>query len=540
MTKLKLTPADRRQLEELGITEEQVYKQLSLFARTDLQVHLNRPCTEDDGIRQVSAEEIDKYLRLQQAAAQAGRFLKFVPASGAATRMFQGLYQVYESYPGKDEMLQRAARGESTAGHFLQLLENIECFPFYEDLQGSLAQNGLSLEALLQQDQLETVLAYLLTDRGLNYGSLPKALLKFHRYDLGSRTALAEHLDEATHYVSDGNRVCRLHFTISPRYEKEFRKLAEELAPIFADKNQVTYEIKFSCQAPATDTIAVDLDHLPLRNDDGRLVFRPGGHGAILTNLNRLEGDLLYIKNIDNIAPDHLREPVIFWNRILGGYLIGVEKAVHTFFNWLKTAGGAAIPPELEKFARETLLIHFPAAYGQWPVDEKKNFLFNKLNRPIRVCGMVPNQGEPGGGPFWVEQKDGTISLQIVESAQVNLADPQQKKIWESSTHFNPVHMVCSLRDHEGKPFDLPRHVDQEAVVICQKSKDGKQLKALELPGLWNGSMADWNTIFLKVPGETFCPVKTVNDLLRPAHQPPPEQEMWLERDDTPMAMRIS
>jgi hypothetical protein len=539
MTKLKLNQADRIQLEGLGITEDQVYQQLSLFERTDLQIRLNRPCTGDDGIRQVSAEEIDKYLRLQHTAAQAGRFLKFVPASGAATRMFHSLYQVYESYPGQDAMLHQAARGDSTAEHFRQFWENMECFPFYEDLQGLLAQKGLALEALLQQDQVETVLAYLLTDHGLNYGSLPKALLKFHYYDLGSRTALAEHLDEAAHYVGDGNRICRLHFTISPGYQQEFERLAVELAPIFAAKNRVTYEINFSCQAPATDTVAVDLDHLPLRNDDGRLVFRPGGHGAILTNLNRLEGDLLYIKNIDNIAPEHLREPVIFWNRILGGYLIGVEKAIHTFFNWLKTTGGAAIPPELEKFARETLLIHFPAAYGHWPVDEKKNFLVNKLNRPIRVCGMVPNRGEPGGGPFWVEHKDGSLSLQIVESAQINLADPEQKKIWQSSTHFNPVHLVCSLRDHEGKPFDLSRYVDQEAVVICQKSKDGKQLKALELPGLWNGSMADWNTIFLEVPGETFCPVKTVNDLLRPAHQPSPEQAMWLERDNTLTAIRI-
>lgn len=529
MNGLVLTEMDRHHLECIGINETQLKRQIDLFRQPQGGCRLRRACTVGNGISRILPEENEKYLQLHGEAEKSGRFIKFVPASGAATRLFKVLYQIYGSYPGKEEISRQAVQDDRSAREFLLFVDNMKHFPFYEDLKEILNRQGLPLEALLRHDRMETILAYLLTERGLNYGSLPKALVKFHRYGEGSRTALEEHLEEAAQYVQDARGVCRLHFTITQMHEAKFRQFVQGIMPRLALRNRATYEIGFSFQEHSTDTIAVDLDNNPLRNKYGRLLFRPGGHGALLANMNRLHGDLVYIKNIDNVAPDHRKALVSLWNRILGGYLVEVERAVRCFVGRLLREDFAALSGELEAFVRETLRIHFPEAYGKWASGEKRNFLFNKLNRPIRVCGMVPNRGEPGGGPFWVKHPNGTTSLQIVESAQVNLADLQQQAVWSSSTHFNPVNLVCSLRDFEGKQFDLNRYVDEEAVFISRKSKNGKQLKALELPGLWNGSMAHWNTILVEMPAETFSPVKTINDLLRPEHQPEqqPDFDLW-------------
>jgi len=515
-----LTEADFKQLEVLGISESLVQRQLDLLARGGCQVNLNRPCTKGDGLSMIAPEKIEKYLQLHEEAAQAGRFLKFVPASGAATRMFQFCYQVFESFGGKIEVIRKATSKDKRVREFLKFWDNLKNFAFYDDLRKRMAIDGFYLDAMRKGDRIEIVLAYLLTDWGLNYGSLPKALLKFHRYHQECRTAFEEHVDEGSRYVKDANGLCRFHFTISPEHEEDFHKLIKEVLPKYRKRNRANYCLDFSLQAHSTDSIALGPDNTIVRDKHGRLVFRPGGHGALLDNFNNLNGDLVYIKNIDNIASDHLRTLVSFWNRLLGGFLVEVEEKVHSFLQRLAAEGFAAISEELEAFARETLLLHFPESYSGWSPDERKRFFLNNLNRPIRVCGMVPNKGEAGGGPFWVEQKDGVLSLQIVESGQVDMADSEQSKIWGSSTHFNPVNLVCALRDYRGRQFDLNNYVDQDAVVICQKSPNGKQIKALELPGLWNGAMAAWNTIFVEMPGETFCPVKTVNDLLRPEHQP--------------------
>jgi hypothetical protein len=517
---MKFTEEDLKRLGILGISKSRVQRQLDLLALGGRQVSLNRPCIKGDGISGITPEKIEKYLQLHQKASQAGRFLKFVPASGAATRMFQSCSQVLETYNGGIEVIRQAASQDKSVREFLKFWDNIEKFAFYDDLRKRMASGGYSLEAERQGNRFETVLVYLLMDRGLNYGVLPKALLKFHRYDQESRTAFEEHIEEGTDYLKDAYGLCRFHFTISPGHEENFRKLSKEALPKYRKRNRTNFRLDFSFQGPSTDSIAMGPDNTLVRDDQRRLILRPGGHGALLDNLNNLSGDLVYLKNIDNIAADHLKPLASFWNRVLGGLLVEVEAKVHSLLKRLAAEGFAVVSEELEAFAQETLLIHFPESYSDWSPGERKRFFLNKLNRPIRVCGMVPNQGEPGGGPFWVQQKDGGMSLQIVESGQVNMADSEQNKIWDSSTHFNPVNLVCSLRDYRRQPFDLNNYVDQDAVVICQKSLNGKQIKALELPGLWNGAMAEWNTIFVEVPGETFCPVKTVNDLLRPEHQP--------------------
>jgi len=521
MKDILLTAEDYRQIASLGISETQIRTQIDIFKDSSFYQKLNRPCRVDDGICRITPPEMDRYLHLHQEAAARGRFLKFVPASGAASRMFQALHHIYEAH-GDDlgVIVQKSHRGDAACREGLQLLENIQNFPFYSDLKEIMAQDGLSLDSLMQQGKVKAIWEYLLTDRGLGYGSLPKGLLKFHSYDAGCRTAFEEHLCEAAYYVKDQNNICRLHFTISPEQETRFRQLFHEVRPGYESRCHAVFQVSFSHQKSSTNTIAVDLENAPFRDKNGGLLFRPGGHGALLENLRELGGDLVYIKNIDNIVPDHLKAPTFFWKKILGGYLVETQQLVQTALSRLEADNSPEGLGQVEEFVRDRLFLNFPGTYPQWPLEGKRNFLFKKLNRPIRVCGMVPNTGEPGGGPFWVEGADKTLSLQIVEKAQVDLADPQQKAIWKSSTYFNPVDLVCALRDVQGRPFALSKYVDPRAVFISKKSKDGRQLKALEFPGLWNGSMSDWITIFLEIPGETFNPVKTVLDLLRPEHQP--------------------
>ena len=471
---MKWTKADLRDMESRGINKSQVHRQLDLLAAGGCQVGLNRPCTMGDGLSMIAPDKIGKYLQLHEKAAETGRFLKFVPASGAATRMFQICFQVYESHGGSIPVLRQAAWRDKNVREFLTFWDNLENFPFYDDLKIIMARDGLSLDAFSKGNRTDIVLAYLLMDWGLNYASLPKALLKFHRYDQESRTALEEHLLEGTRYLQDAQGVCRFHFTSSSEYEVKFRKLFKAVSPRFRKRNLARYAVDFSLQARSTDSVAVWPDNTMVRDQKGRLMFRPGGHGALLDNLNNLNGDLVYIRNIDNIASDHVMPLVSFWNRLMGGFLVEVEEQVHSFLQRLATEGFMAISAELEAFAQEILHLHFPESYSGWNPDQRKLFFLDKLNRPIRVCGMIPNRGEPGGGPFWVEQKDGVLSLQIVEAGQVDMTDSEQSRIWGASTHFNPVNLVCALRDYQGRQFELNNHVDQAAVVVCQKSLNGK------------------------------------------------------------------
>lgn len=521
MTGSIFSEADRNQLQELGISEEQVLEQREIFRKPLFNVQLVRNCTVGDGIVKIEQKHADRYLEIHRQAAEAGRFLKFVPASGAATRMFKFLFQVMqaEQEPTREEIDRAAQEGDATCIQFKQFVDNLPGFAFWEDLKEIMARDGLDAERSLEQGKFREVLSYVLGEPGLRYGSMAKGLLQFHRYPTGSRTAFEEHLIEASQYVRDAAGICRLHFTISPEQQENFERLLGKVQSSYERQFNVRFKVEFSFQKPSTDTIAVDLNNTPLRDDNGRLVFRPGGHGALLENLSELKEYLVYIKNIDNVVPDCLKEATCFWKRVLGGVLVELQQSIHAHLKRLKDDAGEEVQKDAERFVKNDLRIDFPAEYAEWPSSKRYHFLFSKLNRPIRVCGVVRNVGEPGGAPFWVKEKDGTCSIQIVEKAQVNFDTAQQESVWNSSTHFNPVDLVCSMLDYQGRPFDLRRHTNPEAVFISHKSSGGRELKALELPGLWNGAMADWITLCVEVPIITFNPVKTINDLLRPEHQ---------------------
>jgi hypothetical protein len=515
-------PDDLRLMADLGISESQVREQIALFQGESLYLRLQRPCHLGDGIKQIPADETAALINLQEESAREGRFIKFVPASGAATRMFQGLLTLYlnQSPFDPDKIPPDLSENHPEIGELAQFLSGIQRFAFFEDLKVSMARDGINITEAIHQKQWWSVLDYLLTSRGLNYLNRPKGLHQFHTYPGHNRTAFEEHLVEATNTICDRAGQCHLHLTISPEHEETFREFFETLRPTYESRYHCRLMVTFSFQNHSTDTLAVDLENRPFRDDSGKLLFRPGGHGALLQNLNDLKGDLIYIKNIDNVLPDPLKKPSIDWKKVLGGYLVRIQEAVYGFLR--KLAEGkesAAFFSEVRAFCRDRLWIIEPPGLNSWSSKEQKNWLVNLLNRPIRVCGMVKNAGEPGGGPFWVEGKNGILSMQIVESAQIDAASAEQKALWASSTHFNPVDLVCSVRDYEDRPFDLNRFVDPEAVFIARKSHNGRDFKALELPGLWNGSMAKWISLFIEVPNQTFSPVKTINDLLRPEHQ---------------------
>lgn len=517
--KIRFTESDSLQMKNLGIDKARVMKQIEIFQRSGFSARLDRPGTLADGVRTIDESRTGIFLELHEKAARAGRFMKFVPASGAASRMFQSLLQIYylPQFLEKDELCKRVRQEVAIACDFVRFLEGLNQFPFIDDLRDTLAQDGLELEDVVREGKFRTLLEYLLTKRGMNYGCLPKALLKFHSYPDECRTAFAEQLVESVMYLG---KTCRLHFTVPREHEAGFSAHIKEVAKRYRERYGVQFAIGFSFQKPSTNTIAADMEGMPFRDRFGRLHFRPAGHGALLENLNDLEGDLVYIKNIDNIVPDRLKERVCFWKRVLGGYLVSVQEQVHSFVRRLKQGETGAVTRDAARFAAEDLLVRMPEGFAKWPEEEMKTFLVERLDRPIRVCGVVPNAGEPGGAPFWVRHENGTTSLQIVEKAQVDFNSEEQRKIWNSSTHFNPVDIVCCTRDFAGRPYDLRKYVDSSAVIITKKSKDGKDLRALELPGLWNGSMAGWISIFLEVPPDTFNPVKSIYDLLRPEHQP--------------------
>ena len=522
MGDLDFNREDHIQVHSLGISEDQVKAQIQIFRKPSFFARLRRPCTLGDGIQQISSDQLEHYIQLHEQAVQEGRFIKFVPASGAASRMFKFLFEIYGQNPTPPikQIVEQADQGDQRAKDLLCFLGGIRRMAFFEDLKVMVDREGLSVENLLERDQWQEILKYLLTDEGLNYGALAKGLLKFHRYPSGNRTALEEHLVEAIHTVRDRKGICRVHLTVSPEHEEGFRQYFARIRSWYEQQFQCTLEVTFSIQKHSTDTIAVDLENRPFRERDGCLLFRPGGHGALLSNLADIEGDLIYVKNIDNILPDRLRGPTIIWKKVLGGLLVEIQKSVNGYVRQL-TEGSKdmGLFKTAMDFAKNRLLIAEPQGFKQWTVEQKRGFLVNRLNRPLRVCGMVRNEGEPGGGPFWVEGKDGNLSLQIVESAEVDPQSPEQQAIWGSSSHFNPVDLVCAAKDFRGNSFHLKDYVNPEAVFISQKSKDGRDLKSLELPGLWNGAMAEWVTLFVEVPIATFNPVKTINDLLKSEHQ---------------------
>ena len=521
MPEIRFTKDDLKQLEGLGISEDHALAQIDKLTKPATFTHIERPCALEDGILAIPDNEAEALAAVHRAASEKGLFMKFVPASGAASRMFKMLLSFHnnETTFTRDDLLKNAESGDRDSRDLLDFLNDLEKFAFFDDLRSVMSGKGLDPGALAASGDYREILGFLLTSEGLDYAELPKGLLKFHRYKNGVRTPFEEHLVEAAEYVRDANGVCRLHFTVSPEHRSRFESLLENVGASYEKAYGVEYRVEFSIQKPSTDTIAVDENGLPFRLEDGSLLFRPGGHGALIENLNDLDADIVFVKNIDNVVPDRLKDPTYRWKTVLGGLLIRIREKIFAFMEALSEGNpDDRLIGEAVAFVRDTLSVAPPKS--DLTPQKAVDFLISKLNRPIRICGVVKNVGEPGGGPFWVKEPDGTLSKQLVESAQLDPNSAQQKEIWNSATHFSPVDLVCGLRDYRGRPFDLTQYVDPDAAIIAEKSKDGRPLKALELPGLWNGAMARWNTIFVEVPIITFNPVKTVMDLLRKEHQP--------------------
>ena len=500
------TEKDLKQLSERNIAENQVVQQVAQLKRGTKYVELMRPASIGDGILRMDEEQVGMMNAVFEADKEFYQFTKFVPASGAASRMFKDLFAFAES-------------GEETP--FTDIFfAHIQSFAFYGDLNEATKKlYGSDLAAMLQQGRKVDIVKALLEPEGLAYGKLPKALLKFHHYADFDRLALEEHLFEAAQYATDNDGTAKLHFTVSPEHETMFKKTVNTLKNSYEKKYHVRYDITFSCQKPSTDTVAIDGDGNLFREADGSMLFRPGGHGALIENLNDLAEEIVFVKNIDNIVPENKAETTIIYKKVLAGLLLHLQQRTFEYLEILDE--GFVTTEELQEitdFAKEELMIEIPDFVNDYNDIEKVDYLYNKLNRPMRVCGMVKNEGEPGGGPFWVKNDDDEVSLQIIESSQIDHKNTAQEAVFQASTHFNPVDLVCGCWNYKGEAFNLKDYVDANTGFISNKSKDGRELKALELPGLWNGAMADWITVFVEVPITTFNPVKTVNDLLKPMH----------------------
>ena len=504
-----LTESDLKQLQAKGISIGQIEDQLTCFKQGFPYLPLHASASVEKGILSIPEREHSAYLDVWANYLQENKtIVKFVPASGAASRMFKDLFEYFDS---EDTALDKP---------FLKtFFDNIRSFAFYDQLQTFCLKNEKqTIEELIATGDYKKILENLLFNQGLNYGILPKGLLLFHRYSEGARTAMEEHLVEGALYACNASKQVHIHFTVSPEHQELFLQKTEAKTAEYGQRFGVKYHIGFSKQKPSTDTIAADLDNQPFR-DDGKLLFRPGGHGALIENLNDISADVVFIKNIDNVVPDSIKPLTVHYKQLIAGVLIRFQQKIFDYLHRIDS--GKYDHSELLEmlyFLQNELCIKNPET-KMLEDAELALYIKSKLNRPLRVCGMVKNQGEPGGGPFLAVNSDGTISPQILESSQIDLKNPAMQQLYQKGTHFNPVDLVCAFRNYKGEKFDLTRYVDKNTGFISMKSKDGKELKALELPGLWNGAMSDWNTVFVEVPVETFNPVKTVNDLLRREHQ---------------------
>lgn len=487
---------DLKQIQQRGSSVESVNYQMTCFKNGFKYCTLDRAATINDGIVQLDEDVIEEWLADYPFLMEGKKSVKFVPASGAATRMFKELY----GYLSDDSPVV-----EEKAMLFLQQIPN---YPFYEALSAVLRCDGSDIDQLIQAHDYKKIIHYLLDPVGLNYGNQAKGLLPFHRYDKEIHTAAEEHLVEAA-LMAQGHALCTVHFTVSPQHQKDFESLMQKVVPLYEKRFDVSYNIEYSVQDPATDTIAAELNNTPFRDENGQLLFRPAGHGALINNLNNIDADLVFVKNIDNVASEEKVASTIQYKKLMAAYAVQLQNRV---FQYLKELEAGEVDEmllcEILDFAESDLMISLEDDFS---VDS----LFEKLNRPIRVCGMVKNEGEPGGGPFWVVNAEEEIGLQIVESSQINKEDKEQVEIMQQSTHFNPVDMVCCLKNYKGEKFNLLNYVDPDTAFISSKSYGDRILKALEAPGLWNGAMSQWITLFVEVPIETFNPVKTVFDLLR-------------------------
>lgn len=500
---------DLQQIKSKGIKIDEINRQIKHFKAGFPPADITMPATPGKGIMCLTDGDEHHYLEVFRQNGPDFQIMRFIPASGAATRMFKSLYAALENLETKSPAEQKSwIDGEPEIRQFFEKLSE---YPFYEDLSPD------------EETSPSEILKQILNEPGLNYGDKPKGLLKFHKYSQAERrTAFEEHVREAAHYCANRDDKLCLHLTVSPDHLEEFEAEAARIVPRIEKETGLLIDVSFSFQKPETDTIAVNPDNEPFRNPDGSLLFRPGGHGALIQNLDALDSDIIFISNIDNVAPDRLKGVRIKYKQILGGILLEIRSKVFYYLQQL-TGEDRVEKTRLDSmvsFLQERLGLAFPDQLESWDAGDLRDWLIGTMDRPIRVCGMVKNEGEPGGGPFYVRAESGEISLQIVEASQVDLDDPEKAAILKQSTHFNPVDLVCSTRDFRGEKYNLTRYVDPNTGFISQKSEGGKALKALERPGLWNGGMAHWLTMFAEVPVETFSPVKTVFDLMREEHQP--------------------
>ncbi|MDO8785636.1 MAG: DUF4301 family protein, partial [Syntrophales bacterium] len=457
------TQADIRQIEATGLTIAGILEQIDLFKREVPPITLNRPCTINDGIVTLSEEEQKAFLASYDKAADDGRFLKFVPASGAASRMFKDWYRVMEK------------GGFDSEEEGIKFARDLKKFSFFDDLSAAVSRKGDNMQDLIRSGSFAGIMRYILTREGLDYGCLPKALLKFHTYPGGNRTPFEEHLVEAALSVQDGNRICRLHFTVSGEHKKYTEDYFSQIKGEYEKRYGVRFNLEISTQFPSTDTIAVDMKNIPIRNHDGSLVFRPAGHGALLENLNQIGENIVFIKNIDNVAPDKLKPPSIIYKKILGGCLVSLQEEIFRYLRLLSDDDKITeeLSKEIADFCVKKLNITFPAGFENLPPPSRSAFIYESLNRPLRVCGMVKNEGEPGGSPFWVDDGNGSQSLQIVEEFQIDKTSQTQRDLWSSATHFNPVDLVCGIRDYIAQEFDLHKFVNRNTFGILHRYEKG-------------------------------------------------------------------
>lgn len=503
------TEDDLKSFERRGVSVEQINIQLKNFENGFSFLRLAQAASVNNGIFVPDIQQRKMFLDTWESYCQDNHVItKFVPASGAASRMFKDLFGFLN-----------ADYDEPSTDFEKKFFANIDKFAFFETLNETCSKlYGKNVESLVKDGQYKQVASALLNNDGMAYGSLPKGLLQFHKYDNTVRTPFHEHLVEGALYASSSSNV-NLHFTVSKEHKELFKQLSETACKEYGTQYGVSYNIGFSEQKPSTDTIAVDMNNVPFRNSDGSLLFRPGGHGALIENLNAIDSDIIFIKNIDNVVPDRLKDCTVEYKKLIAGVLVYVQNRIFKYLEILDSCSYSNITLiEMLSFLNNVLCCKTDSIEQQC-TNSQVAFIKSKLNRPLRVCGMVKNVGEPGGGPFLVYGTDNTVQLQILESSQIDMNNPESKAMFVDGTHFNPVDLVCAVKDYKGQKFDLTQYVDPETGFISKKSKDGRELKALELPGLWNGAMSNWNTIFVEVPLETFNPVKTVNDLLREQHQ---------------------
>lgn len=515
---MKLTTSDKEQLASKGISEEALREQLAIFKMGIPFVNLKKPATIGNGIHKFSQEKEEELITLFEGRKESLSLLKFTPASGAATRMFKFLFEFLDGYHPEEQSV-NAYINKKKAQDLRLFFVGIDSFPFYKEIRKKLVERYGEEETDININRHRFV-KMMLEKEGLNFGNQPKGLFPFHKYKRHNASAFEEHLFEASLYAcNDG--LSRLHFTISPQHKEKFENAFKRVKPRIAQKTNTAFDISYSFQAGSTDTIAVHLDNTPFRDSEQKLMFRPGGHGALINNLNQQDADVIFIKNIDNVVTYTYENEVARSKKILAGKLLQLQERVFHFSKMIDeniTLTAEQIQDVLT-FLERDFNLKLAIDLEKYALKNQVKYLREQLDRPIRVCGMVRNEGEPGGGPFWVKHENGRVNLEIIESVQIDKKDKKQQNILKASTHFNPVDVVCGIKNYKGEKYDLLKFVDPKAGFITEKTVNGKPIKALEHPGLWNGAMAHWNTIFVEVPLITFNPVKTVNDLLKPAHQ---------------------